>query len=880
MRKALKRSLFGLLGFSLLAMPFITKPTQVSAATNQSSAYSWQFISQTASKSLVGLSPGETAVIRLTAKNTGSTTWSNTGPNPVHVGTTNPRDRASAFAVTGGDGRWLGVNRPVGLPGGTSSVAPGATVTFTWTYRAPARAGTYREGFSLVAEGATWMNDPGVNYYTVVNGNYSWQFVSQSASTNLANLTRGQVATISLTAQNTGNTIWYRSSNNPVRVGTTNPRDRSSAFANGNWLGANRPVGLPEGTNSVAPGATVTFTWTYTAPATPGTTYREHFSLVAEGITWMNDPGVNYYTVVNTGALSTAVSAAANADVLSKNGGTLLQSFTPVLGATAYRGVTAYYGIHAVTTVDSPSNTDQWRITLHKDGTTLTTDTAAVTEKGYYDPTDGAVADSAYTPTIFAGNLVFTGNYDWNTKAGDDFTNVDGIVFGSTAPLGTYTITRELVDHASGYVISNSFVKTVTLAETVTVSAAANADVLSENGGAVLQSFTPVLGATAYRGVEAYYGVNGVTAADSSNNDQWKIVVHKAGATLTTDMATITEKGWYDATGGEVADSNYTAATNAGDIVFSGNFDWNTKTGDNFTNVDGIIFNDAAPLGTYTISRLLYDHNTGTVLSNPFVKTVTLAETVTVSAAANADVLSENGGAVLQSFTPVLGATIAIGSTAYYGVNALTAASSSDNNFWKITVHKDNTTLATNMVTIAEKGWYDPTDGAVADSAYTKTLVGDDVVLTGNHDWNTKTGDNFTNVDSVVFATNAPLGTYTITRALYDYNGGGTPKLLSNSFVQSVTVTSNSGKAITAFTIPGQVGDTVINESAKTVTIHVPFGTVVTALVPTIAVTPTASVSPVSGLAQNFTSPVVYTVTANDSTYVHYTVTVIVNPPV
>ena len=67
----------------------------------------------------------------------------------------------------------------------------------------------------------------------------------------------------------------------------------------------------------------------------------------------------------------------------------------------------------------------------------------------------------------------------------------------------------------------------------------------------------------------------------------------------------------------------------------------------------------------------------------------------------------------------------------------------------------------------------------------------------------------------------------------------------------------------------------MINEGAKTIALTVPYGTVVTALVPTIVHTG-ASVSPASGTAQNFTSPVAYTVTAEDATTAVYTVTVTV----
>ncbi len=67
----------------------------------------------------------------------------------------------------------------------------------------------------------------------------------------------------------------------------------------------------------------------------------------------------------------------------------------------------------------------------------------------------------------------------------------------------------------------------------------------------------------------------------------------------------------------------------------------------------------------------------------------------------------------------------------------------------------------------------------------------------------------------------------------------------------------------------------VIDETAKTITSIASFGTNVTALVPTIKISEKATVSPASGIAQNFTSPVKYTVTAEDGTTQEYTVTVL-----
>jgi hypothetical protein len=66
----------------------------------------------------------------------------------------------------------------------------------------------------------------------------------------------------------------------------------------------------------------------------------------------------------------------------------------------------------------------------------------------------------------------------------------------------------------------------------------------------------------------------------------------------------------------------------------------------------------------------------------------------------------------------------------------------------------------------------------------------------------------------------------------------------------------------------------VIDEEAKTINAIVPHGTNLGSLAPTITVSPGATVSPASGEVQDFTSQVVYTVTAENGTQAVYTVTV------
>jgi hypothetical protein len=97
----------------------------------------------------------------------------------------------------------------------------------------------------------------------------------------------------------------------------------------------------------------------------------------------------------------------------------------------------------------------------------------------------------------------------------------------------------------------------------------------------------------------------------------------------------------------------------------------------------------------------------------------------------------------------------------------------------------------------------------------------------------------------------------------------------NQAYTATVTVALNTAKALTAFDFnaltPAVVGS--VNEGAKTITLTVPFGTSLSNLVPTITING-SSVSPLSGVAGNFTTPQTYTVTAADSSHQDYVVTV------
>lgn len=82
---------------------------------------------------------------------------------------------------------------------------------------------------------------------------------------------------------------------------------------------------------------------------------------------------------------------------------------------------------------------------------------------------------------------------------------------------------------------------------------------------------------------------------------------------------------------------------------------------------------------------------------------------------------------------------------------------------------------------------------------------------------------------------------------------------------------------VLTFVLAEQTGAATIDNTAHTIAIEVETGTTVTALVPSITVSPGAySSSPLSGVATDFTSPVEYTIEAADGSTQIYTVTVTV----
>jgi len=125
------------------------------------------------------------------------------------------------------------------------------------------------------------------------------------------------------------------------------------------------------------------------------------------------------------------------------------------------------------------------------------------------------------------------------------------------------------------------------------------------------------------------------------------------------------------------------------------------------------------------------------------------------------------------------------------------------------------------------------------------TMIRKSTIASGNTDWAAAAGTDADNSEWIVNAKDdfTNLGTHTFE--------GGAPSTETD---------------ILTFSLSEQSADATINTTDHTVSIEVVAGTDVTALVPTITLSEGATINPASGVAQDFTAPVVYTVTAEDGT--------------
>jgi len=207
---------------------------------NTSNTNNAEFVSQSVPTSMVA---GASVPVTVTMKNNGTTTWTRAAGHLLYV--TNPEGNAT----------WTTKFAALAT---TDSIAPGQSKTFSFRVTAPATAGTYnfqwRMRQNTTPFGGASTNVPVTVTSTLPNNS---EFVSQTVP---GVMSPGQTAPVTVTFKNTGANTWTRAaghvlySSNPVGNTTWGP-----SF-----------VALTT-TDSIATGASKSFTFNIKAPTTPGT---------------------------------------------------------------------------------------------------------------------------------------------------------------------------------------------------------------------------------------------------------------------------------------------------------------------------------------------------------------------------------------------------------------------------------------------------------------------------------------------------------------------------------------------------------------------------------------------------------------------------------
>ncbi len=208
--------------------------------------------------------------------NTGTLTWSATGPNAVRLAYhwRNGACAGTTLAV------WDGIHTSF-----AADVPAGGSVTnLAATVNTPGAPGTYCLSFDLIHEGVTWFSWKGAamksTTVTVSTGVYG---VVWGANNTPATMTAGAPAAVTLSFTNAGSLAWPASGANAVKLAyhwrNGGCPGTSVAVWDGlhNTLAANVPAG----------GAVTGYAATVNAPAAAGT-YCLSYDFIREGVTWFS----------------------------------------------------------------------------------------------------------------------------------------------------------------------------------------------------------------------------------------------------------------------------------------------------------------------------------------------------------------------------------------------------------------------------------------------------------------------------------------------------------------------------------------------------------------------------------------------------------------
>jgi hypothetical protein len=247
------------------------------------------------------------------------------------------------------------------------------------------------------------------------------------------------------------------------------------------------------------------------------------------------------------------------------------------------------------------------------------------------------------------------------------------------------------------------------------------------------------------------------------------------------------------------------------------------------------------------------------------------------SPAAAGTISGTNIGVLVPYGTNVTGLSPTITVSPQATVTPASGAARDFTNPVQYTVSAEDGTTAVYTVTVGVAKI--KTLGAVTGMAAGYKKTGSDISNTIKADINVSGTDNLNNPISVISSDDYTLGA--VTPGNTGQNETVTLTVPAGKSSTGLTLTKDftvyiqsDARAISGFSFTSPAGTGTI--SGTNIGILVPYGTNVTGLSPTITVSPQATVTPASGTVRDFTNPVQYTVSAEDGTPQHYTVTITV----
>ena len=250
-------------------------------------------------------------------------------------------------------------------------------------------------------------------------------------------------------------------------------------------------------------------------------------------------------------------------------------------------------------------------------------------------------------------------------------------------------------------------------------------------------------------------------------------------------------------------------------------------------------------------------------------KTVTLASnrgaTDTISAASGSS--SASGLVTFTVKSTTAGSAIF---TATDGTDVMVVAQTATVSFVPTSVSATNSLVTASPASVVADGVASTTISVTLRDAFNNPISGKTVTLASSR----PTQDTISAASGA--STTSGLVTFTVTSVSSGSSVFTATDVTDGNLVltptATVAFTKSSAKAILTCSF-GTLGAATI--SGTNISIHVPASQSVTSLAPTFTVSPAATLTPASGSTNNFSSPVTYTVTAQDGSTQSYQVSVV-----